>query len=209
MYPQSIIQGEKTMKLKPIVVVMPVMFALLTGCNTMNSSSNQSQFPWLFVPYHHHHHKHAAGTPGNIIENCIKLDEAEIKAANLAKMKSTCPMVRRFAANMVRDHHQNLRNVRRLSHEIGVAPTMNSDAMHIEETSAHKYAELKMLSGYAFNKEFIDSMIHCHHKALAMLDRAINDSTNPKLTAYLKSTHAAVTKHLHEAEALQKKCTSK
>ena len=195
------------MKLKPIVVVMPVMFALLTGCNTMNSSSNHSQFPWLFAP--HHNQKHAPATTGNILENCIKLNEAEIKVANLAKMKSTCPMVRHFAATMVKEHHQNLREVRRLSHEIGVAPTMSSDAMRMEEKSAHKYAELKMLSGHAFNKEFIESMIHCHHKALAMLDRAINDSTNPKLTAYLKATHAAVTKHLHEAEALQKKCTSK
>lgn len=64
-----------------------------------------------------------------------------------------------------------------------------------------------MLHGHTFNKEFIESMIHCHHKALAMLDRAIAESTHPKLTAYLQATHQAVTKHLHEAEALQQSCS--
>lgn len=193
------------MKLKPIIAVVPVMFALLTGCNTMDSTRNHSDFPFLFA--HHHHHKHAVSSNGDIIENCIKVNEAEIKMANLAKMKSNCPKVKRFAAMMVNDHTQNLREVRRVSKEIGVAPTMNADASRIEEKSAQKYAKLKMLHGHSFNKEFIESMIHCHHKALAMLDRAIADSTNPKLTAYLKSTHQAVTKHLREAEVLQQKCS--
>jgi predicted outer membrane protein len=192
------------MKLKPIAAVMPVMFALLTGCNNMDSSTTDRHFPWI-LPAHHHHHMQAM-TNGDIIEDCIKINEAEIRVATLAKSRTTCPAIRHFAAKMIHDHHQNLREVRRVSHETGIAPTMNSEAARIEEKSAHKLAKLKMLHGRDFNREFAQGMVHCHHRALKLLDHAIHDSTNPKLTAYLKATHAAVTKHLHEAEALLMKC---
>ena len=203
-YDPVTIQGEKSMKIKPIVIAMPAMFALLTGCYSTNTTTNTG-FPF-FNPMHHHHHHHAS-TAGDIIENCIKVNEAEIKMANLAKAKSSCPMVKRFAATMANDHRQNLNEVRRVSRDIGVAPTMNADAARIEEKSAHKYAKLSMLHGHTFDREFIESMIHCHHKTLKMLDQAIQDSTYPKLTAYLQNTRQAVSRHLQEAEALQNKCT--
>lgn len=192
------------MRLKPIAAVMPVVFALLTGCHTTDSSVSNNHFPWVF-PHHHHHHMQTM-TNGDIIENFIKINEAEILVAGLAKSKSNCPAVKRFAAMMVRDHNQNLHQVRHVSQVTGIAPTMNSEATRIEEKNAHKLAKLKMLNGRDFDREFAQGMVHCHHKALKMLDRAIHDSTNAKLTAYLKATQRDVTKHLHEAEMLMQKC---
>ncbi len=189
------------MKLKPLVAVMPVMFAMLTGCHTMDYSSNNDDFSSVFM-----HPMRAPATVGNTLENCMELDKAEIRVAKLAKMKTACPMVKRYSAMIVRDHEQNLKAVHRLSREIHVAPTMNADADRMREKSAQRYAKLEMLNGQAFDKEYIESMIHCHHKILAYLDRAIANSTHPKLTAYLKSTQAAVNKHLHEAEELKLKC---
>lgn len=195
------------MKLKPIVAAMPIMFALLTGCNTLESSTHNAPVFGPLFHHHHHHHQMQASTNGEIIANVIKIDESEIKMAQLAKHASNCPRVRHFANTMLTDHQKNLREVRRISRDIKAAPTMNPTATRISEKSAEKYAKLKMLRGKEFNRTYIEMMEHCHRHALDMLNRAIVDSTDPKLTEFLKATHKAVTMHLREAEALEKACS--
>lgn len=193
------------MKVKPIVAAMPIMFALLTGCNTLDYSTNH--IPVFGPMFHHHHHQMHTSTNGEIIANVIAIDESEIKMANLAKSKSKCPRVRHFANTMLHDHQKNLREVRRISHEISVAPTVNPTSARIAEKGADKYAKLNMLSGKEFNHNYIEMMEHCHKHALKMLDHAISNSTDPKLTEFLRATHKAVTMHLREAEALEKACS--
>lgn len=191
------------MKLKPIVVAMPMMFALLTGCNTMDSYTSPSQFPWMFSA--HHHHKHAPATVSNVLQDVMEFDKAEIKEADLAKKRVHCRKIKHFAEKVQKDHEHNLRKLHHLIHQLGVQPTMNYDSETMKVKSAYHYTKLELLSGESFDKAYIDGMVHCHHKAMHFFDRAISNSTNEKLTAFLKSTRATVARHLHEAEMLQKK----
>ena len=193
------------MKIKPIATVMPVMFALLTGCNTLDSTSDSLNSMWPFNHHHHHHHgMYTVNSNGDIIQNSIEANKAEIEAAKLAKMRSHCHKVRHFAEKLLREHRHNLREVRRISHQTGIAPVMNSAATRIEENSRHQLADLRALHGEAFDRAFINDMVADHEDALHMLDMEIMQSTDAKLTAYLKSTREAVKMHLHQAKELQR-----
>lgn len=193
------------MKIKPIIAVMPVMFTLLTGCKSWEQANSNA--PWL-NPFYHHHHKMSTQAWGNgdIIQNFISLNKAEIEVSKVAKMRTHCHALRHFAQEMINDHRHNLKRLYHVSQETGIAPVMNPEAARIEEKGQHEVAKLKAVANHDFDKTFFDDIIRCHQHALQKLDKAIMDSTHPKLTAYLKETHKAVSMHLQKAEALRKKC---
>ncbi|MGV3740283.1 MAG: DUF4142 domain-containing protein [Gammaproteobacteria bacterium] len=190
------------MKIKPIMAVMPVMFTLLTGCKSWEQASSNA--PW---PFHHHHAMNMqAWGNGEIIQDFISLNKAEIAVAKVAKMRAHCPSIRHFAQMMINDHSHNLHRIHHVSHEIGIAPTASHESARIDEKGQHEVAKLKAVASHDFDRTFLDDMIRCHQHALQKLDKAIMDSTNPKLTTYLRETHKAVSMHLQKAEALRQKC---
>ncbi len=187
------------MKVKPIIAAMPLMFTLLTGC-TSDPTTHAVSVQWPFK----HSAVQTATTNGDIIEECIALNKAEIAATHYAKMHAQHKKVKHFSAFLHHAHMQNLHDIQHLSHKIGIAPVENTVSMDIKQKGAQELAELKALHHAGFDKLFIADMIRDHRNALNLLDRAIMQSTNAELTVYLKATRHHVEKHLHRAELLKK-----
>lgn len=190
------------MKIKPIVVAMPIMFTLLTGCKAWEQNNYNS--PW---PFHRHHGMSMHARPnGHILQDFITVNEAEISVAKVAKMRAHCHAIKHFAHMMIEDHSNNLKRLHHVSHETGIAPVMNPEADKIREKGQHEVAKLKAVSSKDFDRTFVDDVIRCHQHALHRLDKAIMEATDPKVVAYLKETHKAVSMHLQKAEELRHKC---
>ena len=186
------------MKIKPMIVAVPVMFTLLTGCTWDSQNPNLSSL-W---PFRHGNILNIASN-GEIIQELITINKTEIALAKYAKTHSTCTKIKKLAASLQTVHTQNLHEVRHLSHKTKIKPVMNSMSTHIEDQGQKELNQLKTLRNKEFDKAFIKDMINNHRSALQIIDSSIMQSTNPELTAYLKAAREHFLMHLKKAEAQQ------
>lgn len=188
------------MKIKPMIIAVPVMFTLLTGCTWDSQNPNLGSL-W---PFKHNNILNVASN-GEIIQELITINKTEITLLQFAKTHSSCPKIRKLAALLQKEHTRNLRTVQHLSHQTKIAPVMNAMSTHIEHQGRRELAELKTLHNDDFNRAFLRDMISDHQSAIQIIDSDIMQSTNAQLTAYLKTTREHVVMHLHKIEALQQK----
>lgn len=108
--------------------------------------------------------------------------QIDIKAAHLALEKSKNKEVRDFAENMVRDHTAVNDQALALVKKLHVTPQDNATSKALEKQAAAKQAELKKLSGAAFDKAYADNEV-AYHKTVdnALQTVLIPDASNPEL----------------------------
>jgi putative membrane protein len=185
-----------------MIVAVPVMFTLLTGCTWDSQNPNLSSM-WPF--------KHGSilniSSNGEIIHELMTIDKTEIALTKLAKTHSSCHKIKKLAASLEADHMKNLRAIRHLSHKTQIKPMMNSMSTHIEHEGQREMNELKSLHNKDFDRAFIKDIINQHQNALQIIDSGIMQSTNEMLTAYLKTLREHLVMHSQRAEVLQKEST--
>lgn len=185
------------MKTKQLFTAMPVVCALLTGCN-WDSPVNSI---W---PTNHSYRTMNAVSNGDIVQELTVINKAEIEAAKLARTRSNSPKVKQYAKLLEREHAKSLNSIHRLSRQTGIKPVTNMAATNLDTHSKQELARLYLLRDTAFDKAFIANMIDDHRAALQVIDQGLIQSTNAKLTTLLKATRQHVAMHLSKAEALQK-----
>ncbi|HVT62406.1 MAG TPA: DUF4142 domain-containing protein [Legionellaceae bacterium] len=188
------------MKTKQILSCVPFMFVLVTGC-TWDSSSPVSPF-W---PSTSVKHKASAYTNGEIIQELMVIDKAEVAAAKVAQRRAQHASVKRYANLMSTEHTKCLNKLMHFSHTSGIKPVMSMNANNVEAHGKAELAQLETVSNKDFDKTYMDNMIQDHRAALQTLDQAIAHATNPKLTHILKDARHHVAMHLHKAEKIQKR----
>ena len=109
----------------------------------------------------------------------------EIKLAELAVKTSKNPTVTAFAQKMITDHRALLVGAKPVAMKAGVTPPTGPGVGFDAE-----YLKLKVLSGDAFDKSYIKTMVSDHHEDLGKV-KAEHDSTQnaamKKLTAHATS----------------------
>jgi putative membrane protein len=89
-------------------------------------------------------------------------DQIDIKAAELALQKSKNKDVRDFAEDMVRDHTAVNDQALALVKKLHVTPQDNDTSKGLIKQATAKEAELKQLSGAAFDKAYADNEVAYH-----------------------------------------------
>jgi putative membrane protein len=116
------------------------------------------------------------------LKNATEDNLAEIKMGELALKASKNPTVTGFAQKMVTDHRALIAGAKPVAMKAGVtpptSPSMTSDA---------EYMKLKLLSGDAFDKSYVKTMVSDHHDDLDKVNSEHDSTQNPamkKLTAH-------------------------
>lgn len=130
-----------------------------------------------------------------------KNDAFEIAAARLALAKSRSPAIRAYATKMIAAHAQATARIKKAA--AAARPAIVPDASSTQDYDA-KLAELRGLTGPAFDQAYVAGQIHEHHVALSLYQLYAAGGTVPGLKAAATATVAMLNRHLAMAEALQK-----
>jgi putative membrane protein len=114
--------------------------------------------------------------------------QIDIKAAQLALEKSKNKEVRDFAEDMVKDHTAVNEQALALVKKLKVTPQDNDTSKGLLKTADEKQAELRKLSGAAFDKAYADNEV-AYHKTVdnALETVLIPDATNAELKSLLET----------------------
>jgi len=127
--------------------------------------------------------------------------QIDIKAAELALQKSKNKEVRDFAENMVRDHTAVNDQALALVKKLHVTPQDNGTSKGLVKQADAKEAELKQLSGAAFDRAYAENEV-AYHKAVdsALETVLIPDASNPELKDLLTTGLKIFQGHEQHAE---------
>jgi putative membrane protein len=127
-------------------------------------------------------------------------DVNEIKLSQLAEEKATNPAVKAFAKKMVAEHTKMTNSMKPFAEQWGLTAPADMDDDHKQE-----YSKLNGLSGADFDKEYIDTMVSDHTKALDLFTDEAKDTKDVKFRAAVLKGKTIVAAHKNMAYDLKKK----
>ena len=140
----------------------------------------------------------------NIVGVLDGLDENEIDAAQLAREKATAPEVKAFAGGVMNEHRELTQTNGRLADQLGLQP--ESSALTVQIKQAHEQAmrKLRMTSGPAFDRAYVEYEIQQHVQAFNFVETAAESEGNPQLKQELIRTGPDLLSHISAARALER-----
>ena len=145
-------------------------------------------------------------TDANIAAIVVGANNIDISAGKIALQRSTNSEVRKFAQTMITDHNAVLDAAVALVTRLGVTPVNNDLVATLAEQSRVHEANLKTLSGIAFDKAYIDHEVAYHQAVIGVInDQLIPGAKNQELKDTLISVVPAFEAHLNHCQMIQKK----
>jgi putative membrane protein len=134
-----------------------------------------------------------------------EIDLAEIETAKLAHQKATNLDVKKYAEMLVTDHTKSSAELQKLADNRQLSlPTSVTD------DGKEKYNNLNKKLGLDFDKEFINTMIEDHEKAIKKMEDASKDNDKDQsVKVWASNKIANLTAHLQKAKMLKEKLDKK
>ena len=162
-------------------------FALLVGC----ANANKIQQPEII-------------TDANIAAIVVGANNIDISAGKIALEHSENTLVKNFAERMITDHTAVLDSAVALVTKLGVTPVNNGLVATLAEQSSNHEANLRTLSGNAFDKNYIDHEVAYHKAVIGVIEnQLIPAAQNQELKALLVSVIPAFKAHLAHCKMIQ------
>lgn len=116
---------------------------------------------------------------------------AEVELGKLAAEKGNGGDVKQFGEKMVTDHTQLGDQMKQVAQQIGVTPpsTMTASDLALE-------AKLKMLSGDAFDKAYIQAMVKDHEDDLGAFNKEITGGSSTTVKDAAREGAKVIQEHL-------------
>lgn len=127
----------------------------------------------------------------------------QMQAAQLAETKATSPEVKRFARQMATDHQQMETASIAVFSRMQVTPSDSAVSTQLKSDSQGELSNLHGMHGKDFDREYIDSQVRDHNRALELVDRMMQNAKNPELKADLEKMRPKIEAHMRHAERLQ------
>lgn len=124
---------------------------------------------------------------------------SEIKMGDLARQKAHNKGVTDFAEMMIKDHSAVNDTLQELASNRNI---MLPDS--IGEDSRKSVSDLRQKSGLAFDRAYMDEMVHDHESAIRDFEQASNDVGDSAVRTFIQHTLPLLRKHLESARAIQK-----
>ena len=145
-----------------------------------------------------------APTDAQIAAIVVTANQVDIDAGKLASTKGSTAEVKKFGAQMVTDHTGVNKQATALVTKLKVTPEDNPTAQSLKKGGEENVANLKTLSGKAFDKAYIDHEVAYHQQVLDAIDKTLVPSAqNAELKALLVKVRPAFVAHLEHAKHLQ------
>jgi putative membrane protein len=133
-------------------------------------------------------------------------NQVDIDAGKLAESRSKSKDVQAFAKLMVTDHSAVNKSAAALVHKLKVKPEPNPTSRSLQDGGEKNLADLKKLSGSAFDKAYVAHEVAYHEAVIDALDKTLIPSAqNAELKALLVKVRPAFVSHLEHAKHLQTK----
>jgi putative membrane protein len=134
----------------------------------------------------------------------VTANQVDIDAGKLAQARANDPKVKAFGAQMVTDHTGVNKQATELVTKLNVTPQDNPTSQSLKAGGDKNLAQLKSLSGAAFDKAYIDHEVVYHQQVLDALDKTlIPSASNAELKALLTKVRPAFVAHLEHAKQIQ------
>ena len=128
-------------------------------------------------------------------------NSAEIEQAKLAEQKAKDSRVKHFASKMVK-HHTEAKDKQA---KLGIQTASSSLSAEMEKGAGTTLAELKALSGAAFDTAYMNAQVDEHKKVLDTIDTALLPNVkSAELKSYLGEIRPTVEHHLKDAQNIQR-----
>jgi len=121
----------------------------------------------------------------------------------LVQSKSKNAEVKKFAADMIRDHGSANRQATALAKKLKLKPEPNDTSRSLATGGKQNLQKLKSMKGTQFDRAYIDQEVTYHQNVLDALDqKLIPSAQNADLKSLLQSVRAVVAQHLEHAKTL-------
>jgi putative membrane protein len=134
----------------------------------------------------------------------VTANAIDSSAGALAKTKASSKAVKDFAQTMVSDHMGVNKQAVALATKLNVTPQENDVSKQLMTGADENIANLKSLSGAAFDKAYIDHEVAYHQAVLDAIDQTLVPSAqNAELKDLLVKVRPAFVAHLDRAKSIQ------
>lgn len=128
----------------------------------------------------------------------------DVEAGQLAQEKGESQQVKDFAQRMITDHTAVNQQASDLAGRLGVTPEESPTSRQLRQGADENMANLRGLSGAAFDRAYIDHEVEYHQAVLSALDETLIPSAqNAELKDLLTKTRPAIQAHLDHAKQIQ------
>ena len=144
-------------------------------------------------------------TAPQFITAASQSDEFEIREGQMAQSMGASPSVRQFGAKMVHDHTMTTDNLHAAIMKAGMPvpppPPLRPDQEQM-------VAQLRSLSGPAFDKAYLQQQVQAHKEALQTMTNYGKNGNVPSIKMAAAKTAPIVRSHLQMATRLEAKMSS-
>ena len=148
---------------------------------------------------------HAEGpNDAQIAAIVVTANQVDIDAGDYAQAHASADDVKAFARQMVTDHTAVNKSATDLAGRLHLTPEDNPTAQSLKKGGEDNVVYLKMLSGAAFDRAYVDHEVAYHEAVLKALDSTLIPSAgNADLKALMVKVRPAFVAHLDHAKMLQ------
>ena len=132
------------------------------------------------------------------VANAAEMNANETALAALAVKNATKDDIRRFAAELERDHTAASAELKQLAERRSWAFPQSMDSLQAQALQGLQHA-----SGPEFDRAFVDAMVTSHEKALAAYRAAAASSSDADLRAFAAKQLPTLENHLNHARRLK------
>ena len=134
----------------------------------------------------------------------VTANQVDVDAGKIAKSKSKRKDVQAFAQQMITDHTAVNQQAGALAKKLGVKPEDNDTSKALKKGGQENAANLKKLSGSAFDKAYVEHEVAYHQQVLDAIDKVLVPSAqNAELKGLIEKVRPAIQAHLDHAKHLQ------
>jgi putative membrane protein len=145
-------------------------------------------------------------TDGEIAAFLAAANKAEIDASTLVKSKAKNPEVKKFAAQMIKDHGAADKKAKAVFGKAGVTPQDGEASRAVTSSASEAIEKLKGLNGAELDRAYIDSQVAMHQQVLDAIDQTLMPNVaNADLKAFMTEVRPKIQGHLDHAKQLQTK----
>jgi len=143
-------------------------------------------------------------TDANIVALLDEANKADSTAGAVAAAKATSAGVKRFAREMMSEHHALRRQGQELAKKVNItpAPPANDPLAPLAQEEMSKLQSTP--KGAQFDRGYIDQEVAVHQAVKDLLAQAKDAAENDQLKDLISKAQPVIQKHLDQAEALQK-----
>ena len=125
---------------------------------------------------------------------------AEVELGRLASEKASSNEVRKFGQRMVEDHQKANDRLKEIATKKGVDLPIEPNAE--QKTTKER---LSKLSGEAFDKAYVETMLKDHRKDVAEFQKESNNGRDPDVRQFASESLPTLKDHLREVESIAPK----